>query len=132
MTEQPGQTGQQQTGQQNSGQQQSPPDWYTNPPAWLKSPPAPVQQQHSGGGPDLASEIQAMPERVVRALQDAITAATQQQHSHQNSGQQQQQQNSGQQDNGQQQNSGQQHQNIGQDNSPGGPQSFGDWWFSKT
>jgi hypothetical protein len=114
MTEQTGQqqTGQQQTGQQQTGQQ-SPPEWYTNPPAWLKSPPPPVQQQHnSGGSPDLASEIQAMPERVVRALQDAITAATQQQHNQQNSGQQ---------------NSGQQ-----QDTRPGGSQTFSDWWFSKT
>ena len=67
----------QQTGQPANTE---PPDWYKNPPAWMRPPPAqPPYNSGNTGNNDLVTAVNAMPERVVAAMRDAITAATQQQ-----------------------------------------------------
>jgi len=113
-----------QTGQTGAG---APPEWYTKPPAWMTTPPTQQQPppQHSSGSTgnnDLINAVNALPERVVNALRDAIQSAQQQsQTSQQQSGQGQ--------ENNQNDNSGGK-EGVEQQQQPG-PLSFGEKWFAR-
>jgi hypothetical protein len=109
----------------------APPEWYTKPPEWLTRPPQqtapppqqqqPPPQQH-GNNNDLITAVNALPERVVNALRDAIQSAQAQSQNAQQQTGQNQQGNSNQENN---KDSG-----TEQQQQPG-PLTFGERWFTK-
>jgi len=106
----------------------TPPEWYTKPPAWMTQPPASQQQTTPppaappSNNSDLITAVNAMPERVVNALREAIQAA-------QSQGQNTQQQSGQGQENNQNDNSGGK-EGVEQQQQPG-PLTFGEKWFAK-
>lgn len=112
-----------QTGQQQQSTPLAEPEWYRTPPAWLRNPPPAATPPAATGGNsgDLVTAINAMPERVVNALTDAINGAQQRAAA---SGQQQ-----GGQQGGQQQQQPPPAQSQQQEQQPSGAPSFRDWFL---